>query len=72
MWNGGYKQACSVTTFKSLIANMITGVTEVSLHPISFLTIIWGDFQKASSEYDLTQLFLVCLWELVSLFMIKV
>ena len=28
MWNGGYKQACSVTTFKSLISNMITGVTE--------------------------------------------
>jgi large subunit ribosomal protein L9e len=28
MWNGGYKQACAVTTFKSLISNMITGVTE--------------------------------------------
>merc|ERR1719218_486712 len=30
MWNGGYKQACSVTTFKSLISNCIIGVTEVS------------------------------------------
>ena len=28
MWNGGYKQACAVTTVKSLISNMITGVTE--------------------------------------------
>lgn len=31
MWNGGYKQACAVTTFKSHISNMIIGVTEVSL-----------------------------------------
>ena len=30
MWFGGYKQACSVNTLKSLIENMITGVTEVS------------------------------------------
>ena len=30
MWNAGKKQACVVTTFKSLISNMITGVTEVS------------------------------------------
>merc|ERR1719331_2642453 len=30
MWNGGYKQACAVTTFKSLINNCIIGVTEVS------------------------------------------
>merc|ERR1719329_1456338 len=28
MWNGGYKQACAVTTFKSLIGNCIIGVTE--------------------------------------------
>merc|ERR1712222_502 len=28
MWFGGYKQACSVNTLKSLINNMITGVTE--------------------------------------------
>jgi len=28
MWNAGYKQACAVTTFKSLINNMIIGVTE--------------------------------------------
>merc|ERR1711988_922259 len=28
MWLAGYKQACAVTTFKSLIANAITGVTE--------------------------------------------
>ena len=30
MWNAGYKQACAVTTFRSLINNMIIGVTEVS------------------------------------------
>jgi ribosomal protein L6P/L9E len=30
MWNGGYKQACAVKTFKSLIENMMVGVTEVS------------------------------------------
>ena len=35
MWNAGYKQACAVTTFKSLISNMIIGVTEVSLYAIS-------------------------------------
>merc|ERR1712060_379724 len=34
MWFGGYKQACSVNTLKSLIENMITGVTEVSQVPI--------------------------------------
>merc|ERR1719163_1104178 len=28
MWNGGYKQACAVTTFKSLISNCFIGVTE--------------------------------------------
>ena len=33
MWFGGYKQACSVNTLKSLIENMITGVTEVSTEP---------------------------------------
>jgi len=30
MWNGGYKQACAVTTFKSIVGNCIIGVTEVS------------------------------------------
>jgi large subunit ribosomal protein L9e len=30
MWNGGYKQACSVSTFLSLIRNCFVGVTEVS------------------------------------------
>ena len=30
IWFGGYKQACAVNTLKSLITNMITGVTEVS------------------------------------------
>ena len=30
MWNGFAKQACAVSTIKSLISNMITGVTEVS------------------------------------------
>lgn len=29
MWNGAYKHACAVTTFKSLISNMFIGVTEV-------------------------------------------
>merc|ERR1719421_1942862 len=28
MWNGGYKEACAVTTFKSLISNCFIGVTE--------------------------------------------
>merc|ERR1712046_526581 len=28
MWNAGYRQACAVTTIKSLINNMIIGVTE--------------------------------------------
>merc|ERR1719240_1213511 len=35
MWNGGYKQACSVTTFKSLISNCFIGVTEVSRRQIN-------------------------------------
>lgn len=30
MWNAGYKQACAVNTFKSIIDNAIVGVTEVS------------------------------------------
>ena len=30
IWFGGYKQACAVNTLKSLIGNMIIGVTEVS------------------------------------------
>lgn len=30
MWFAGKKQACSVSTLKSLIRNMITGVTDVS------------------------------------------
>ena len=33
MWFGGYKQACSVNTLKSLMENMITGVTEVRFQP---------------------------------------
>jgi len=32
MWFGGAKQSCSVSTLKSLIRNMISGVTNVS-HP---------------------------------------
>jgi len=28
MWNASYREAAAVTTFKSLIANMLTGVTE--------------------------------------------
>ena len=31
MWNSSYKQAAAVTTFTSLIRNMIIGVTEVSM-----------------------------------------
>ena len=31
IWFGGVKQACAVNTLKSLIGNMISGVTEVSL-----------------------------------------
>ena len=30
MWNGKSKTACTVTTFKGIIGNMIIGVTEVS------------------------------------------
>lgn len=30
MWFGSRKQACSVTTLKSLLRNMVTGVTLVS------------------------------------------
>lgn len=32
MWNAAYRQACAVTTIKSLISNMIIGVTEVSIY----------------------------------------
>jgi len=32
MWNASYKQAAAVTTFKTLISHMITGVTEVSIY----------------------------------------
>lgn len=32
IWFGGVKQACAVNTLKSLISNIITGVTEVSLN----------------------------------------
>lgn len=31
MWFGSRKQACSVSTLKSLLRNMVTGVTLVSL-----------------------------------------
>lgn len=31
MWFGGLKQSCSVSTLKSLINNMITGVTQVRI-----------------------------------------
>ena len=34
IWFGGYKQACAVNTLKSLIGSMITGVREVSWHPL--------------------------------------
>ena len=33
MWFGGSKQSCSVSTLKSLIRNMISGVINVSIHP---------------------------------------
>jgi len=31
IWFGGYKQSCAVNTLKTLIGNMIIGVTEVSI-----------------------------------------
>ena len=31
MWFGGAKQSCSVATLKSLIRNMVTGVTQVRI-----------------------------------------
>jgi len=34
MWFGGSKQSCSVATLKSLIRNMVSGVTQVSLQPL--------------------------------------
>ena len=40
MWFGGYKQACAVNTLKSLIENMITGVTEVCTNHFSSPTSI--------------------------------
>ena len=64
MWNGGYKQACTVTTFKSLISNMITGVTEVSY------TTCFSSFSRTHSglwqvilpkkKFKLSRHFLVC------------
>lgn len=30
MWFGGSKQSCSVSTLKSIIRNMVSGVTDVS------------------------------------------
>ena len=33
MWFGSLKQSCSVATLKSIIRNMITGVTQVSIIP---------------------------------------
>lgn len=38
MWFGGSKQSCSVSTLKSLIRNMITGVTKVSLRSMFSLS----------------------------------
>jgi len=40
MWDGKYKHACAVSTFKSLIGNMFIGVTEVSLQ--EYLTMLFG------------------------------
>ena len=43
MWFGGLKQSCSVATLKSIVRNMITGVTQVRrlsnqlFAPLSFL-----------------------------------
>jgi ribosomal protein L6P/L9E len=37
MWNGKYKHACGVTTMKSIINNLIIGVTQVSLEPTAFI-----------------------------------
>ena len=35
MWFGASKQSCSVSTLKSLIRNMITGVTNVDIFKLS-------------------------------------
>ncbi len=32
MWFGSRKQACSLTTLKSLLRNMVTGVTQVCIY----------------------------------------
>ena len=62
MWNGGYKQACAVTTVKSLISNMIIGVTEVSSSyssSVEFST-TRNHLQFLYLEPSLTPLILVC------------
>jgi len=38
MWFGGLKQSCSVSTLKSIIRNMITGVTQVRRLPFSYFS----------------------------------
>lgn len=45
MWNGGYKQACCVATFRSLINNACIGVTEVSNNKNNCLYSILTDLQ---------------------------
>ena len=59
IWFGGTKQACAVNTLKSLIGNMIIGVTEVSRLPLSnTLLAILGSI--ASLAVAMKGVFLVC------------
>jgi large subunit ribosomal protein L9e len=49
MWFGGSKQSCSVSTLKSIIRNMITGVTNVSLLAVIVLSTWTLDFSPSSN-----------------------
>jgi hypothetical protein len=55
MWNGGYKQACAVTTFKSIINNMFIGVTEVSIfsldQPKNILHVTFGVYFSLQTSF---------------------
>ena len=58
MWNGAYRQACAVYTFKSIISNCIIGVTEVSIksicsqsHTQTCLKCFWCVFSKTRLYY---------------------
>ena len=50
IWFGGYKQSCAVNTLKTLIGNMIIGVTEVS-----------GSSHRLQSIFDWWLVYFFCL-----------